>query len=152
MSLKKRGLGLFGAPPLLKREDLAAYNKLHSRISGAINPSDEIEEIWIRDIVDLSWDVFRWRWLKKEVLEIVSTSQVTSSNYMELLEKVALLDRLNTFAETRRNAALRELEHRRTALALTLRNRIRDVEDTELEAIEPKLIATFPPKTTNNAA
>jgi hypothetical protein len=49
---------------------------------------------------------------------------------------------LTTIAETRRNAALRELERRRMALAQTLRNRIRDVEDTELEAIEPKLIAS----------
>jgi hypothetical protein len=123
---------------------LNAYDELHSRISSDIDPSDVIEEIWARDIVDLSWEILRWRRLKKEVLEMLSGSLVTSIDYMELLEKIALLDRLTTIAETRRNAALRELERRRTGLAQTLRNRMRDVEDTELEAIEPKLIATFP--------
>ena len=150
MSSKKRDPGLFGAPALLKREDSAAYDKLHSRISSDIDPSDVIEEIWVRDIVDLSWEILRWRRLKKEVLEVLSKGLVTSPDYMELLEKVALFDRLTTIAETRRNAALREIERRRTALALTLRNRIRDVEDTELEAIEPKLIASS--AVANNAA
>lgn len=152
MSSKKRDPGLFGAPALLKGEKTAAYDELHSRVSSAINPSDVIEEIWARDIVDHSWEVFRWRRLKKEGLETLSGTPVTSSGYMDLLEKIEHLERWTTIAETRRNATLRELERRRTALPLTLCNRTRDVEDTELEAIEPKLIATFPPKTTNNAA
>src|SRR5262245_53441804 len=113
-------------------------------MSSAIDPSDIIEEIWISDIVDHSWDVSRWRRLMKEVLEMLSRSLVTSSEYMELLEKIERLDRLTTNAETRRNAAVREIDRRRTALAQTLRNRIRDVEGTELEATEPKLIATIP--------
>jgi hypothetical protein len=104
----------------------------------------------VRDIVDQSWDVLRLRQLKKEVLEMLSGSPVTSSEYMDFLEKIERLDRLTTIAETRRNVALRELERRRTTLALTLRNRIRDVEDTELEAIEPKLIASSQPPTTQH--
>jgi hypothetical protein len=143
MSSKKRNLGLFGAPALLKSEETAAYDKLHSRISSDINPSDVIEEIWVRDIVDHSWEILRWRQLKKEVLEKLSRSPVDSSGYMDLLEKTVLFDRLTTIAETRRNAVLREIERRRTTLALTLRNRMRDVEDAELEAMEPKLIATL---------
>jgi hypothetical protein len=75
---------------------------------------------------------------------MLSGMPVTSSGYSELLEKIERLDRLTTIAETRRNGALREIERRRTALALT--SRIRNVADTELEAIEPKLIATFPPQ------
>jgi hypothetical protein len=149
-SSKARGLRLFGPPPLLAGEDAAGYDELLARISSAVKPSDVIEEIWVRDIVDLSWEVFRWHRLKKEVLEMLSGTRAASSAYMALLEKVVLLERLTTIAETRRNAALRELERRRTALALTLRNRLPHVEDTELESIEPKLIASS--AATNNAA
>jgi hypothetical protein len=98
MSSKKRDPGLFGAPALLKREDSAAYDKLHSRISSDIDPSDVIEEIWVRDIVDLSWEILRWRRLKKEVLEVLSKGLVTSPDYMEF---------------ARKSSALRSVDHNR---------------------------------------
>jgi hypothetical protein len=40
-------ISLFGQPPLIKRENAAAYDELHGRC-----PTDFVEEIWIRDIVD----------------------------------------------------------------------------------------------------
>lgn len=54
-------LDFYGPPPLLEGEDSAAYNELLARISGAVKPTDVLEEIWVRDIVDLTWEVFRWR-------------------------------------------------------------------------------------------
>lgn len=128
---------MFGPPPLLEGEDAAAYDELLARVSAAANPSDVIHEIWVRDVVDLTWEILRWRRLKKKDLEVLSVTSVTLS----VLEKIVVLDRLTTIAETRRNNALREIERHRTALAQTLRNKNRDVEDTELKAIEPKLIA-----------
>ena len=139
---KALSLSMFGPPPLLEGEDAAAYDELLARVSAAANPSDVIHEIWVRDVVDLTWEILRWRRLKKKDLEVLSVTSVTLSNYyMDLLEKIVVLDRLTTIAETRRNNALREIERHRTALAQTLRNKNRDVEDTELKAIEPKLIA-----------
>ena len=128
---------MIGPPPLLEGEDAAAYDELLARVSAAANPSDVIHEIWVRDVVDLTWEILRWRRLKKKDLEVLSVTSVTLS----VLEKIVVLDRLTTIAETRRNNALREIERHRTALAQTLRNKNRDVEDTELKAIEPKLIA-----------
>jgi hypothetical protein len=58
----------FGPPPLLEGEDAAAYDALLAEVSGAVNPSDIIEEIWARDVVDITWEILRWRRLKANVL------------------------------------------------------------------------------------
>lgn len=59
----------FGSPPLLKGEDVAAYQELADKISEAINPVDAIEELWARDIVDLFWDSLRLRRLRVKLIE-----------------------------------------------------------------------------------
>ena len=61
-------LALFGPAPLLEGEDSAAYDELLSRISGTIKPADVLEEMWVRDVVDLSWENFRLRRLKSNLL------------------------------------------------------------------------------------
>ena len=54
-------LSCFGPAPLFEGEDSAGYDQLLARVSGAIKPSDIIEEIWIRDIVALTWEALRLR-------------------------------------------------------------------------------------------
>jgi hypothetical protein len=51
----------FGPAPLFEGEDAAGYDDLLARVSGAIKPADIIEEIWIRDIVALTWEALRLR-------------------------------------------------------------------------------------------
>src|SRR5262249_11925269 len=60
----------FGPPPLLDGEDPAAYDDLLARVSGAVKPADIIEEIWVRDVVDLTWEVQRLRQLKAKLLAV----------------------------------------------------------------------------------
>src|SRR5262249_8258501 len=60
----------FGPPPLLDGEDPAAYDDLLARVSGAVKPADIIEEIWVRDVVDLTWEVQRLRQLKAKLLNV----------------------------------------------------------------------------------
>lgn len=55
-------------PPLIEGENAAAYDDLLARISGTLKPADILEEIWVRDVVDLVWDVFRLRRLKVHLL------------------------------------------------------------------------------------
>ena len=57
-----------GPPCLLPGEDLAVYDELLARLSGSVKASDIIEEIWVRDIVDLSWEVSRLRRLKTDLI------------------------------------------------------------------------------------
>jgi hypothetical protein len=59
---------LFGPPPLLEGEDPSAYNGLLVRISGAVKPADVFEEIWVWDIVNLTWETFRWRRLTASLI------------------------------------------------------------------------------------
>jgi hypothetical protein len=69
-SLPDRGepIPLFGPPPLFEGEDAKAYDELLTRISTVVKPADILEDIWVRDLVDLTWDVFRLRRLKANVM------------------------------------------------------------------------------------
>jgi len=106
-------LAFLGPPPLLEGEREAAYNELLARISGALHPGDILEDLWIRDIVDLTWDVFRLRRLKASMIASCTGEGVKNA-----------LDRLKTpnFAElvqqwTARDAAAREKVETVLALA-----------------------------------
>src|SRR5262245_13235162 len=58
----------FGASPFLKGEDSQAYETLLAQVCDDIAPSDAIERMWVRDVVDLSWEIFRWRRVKTELI------------------------------------------------------------------------------------
>ena len=73
----------FGPPSLFEREDAAAYDELLERVSHAVKPKDFIEEIWVRDIVDLAWDAYRLRRLKAAGLMAVSIPK----GFVQVLEK-----------------------------------------------------------------
>ena len=59
---------LFAPPPVLPGEDPAAYDSLLARISGTVNPSDTIEEMWLHDIAASTWEILRWRRAKSDVI------------------------------------------------------------------------------------
>jgi hypothetical protein len=71
-SLPDRGepIPLFGPPPLFEGEDAKAYDELLTRISTVVKPADILEDIWVRDLVDLTWDVIRLRRLKANVMMV----------------------------------------------------------------------------------
>lgn len=50
--------------PILPGEDERAYNELLSQILGTVKPKDGIEEVWVRDVADLTWEIFRNRGYK----------------------------------------------------------------------------------------
>ena len=56
-------------PPLLPGEKEAAYTSIACRIAGASGPRDAIEEILIRDVIDLTWEVLRLRRIKAGILK-----------------------------------------------------------------------------------
>jgi hypothetical protein len=58
-------LAFLGPAPLVEGERSAVYDELIARISGALKPADILEDIWIRDIVDLVWEGFRLRRAKR---------------------------------------------------------------------------------------
>jgi hypothetical protein len=66
---------LCGAPPILEGEDSKAYDEILDRVFGAIGPTDFIEEIWVRDLVDVTWEMLRWR----RILAALVSEQVSES-------------------------------------------------------------------------
>src|SRR5262245_40264138 len=61
-------LKLFGPPPLIEGEDPAAYDDLLIRVSAAVKPADILEDIWVRDVVDFTWEIFSLRRLKANLM------------------------------------------------------------------------------------
>jgi hypothetical protein len=61
LNSKTPSLRLFGPPPLLEGEDAAVYEELAARVFSAVQPTDFIEEIWARDLADVSWNLLRLR-------------------------------------------------------------------------------------------
>jgi hypothetical protein len=59
---KELSLRLFGPPPLLEGEDPAGFDELVGRVFDAIAPTDFIEMIWARDLVDITWTIF---WMRR---------------------------------------------------------------------------------------
>ncbi len=59
---------LFGPPALQPGESLAEYWRLYSLFQADLAPADVIKKIWFRDLVDLQWEVRRWRRLSNEFL------------------------------------------------------------------------------------
>ena len=55
---------LLGPPPLLPSENLADYQALSARVIAAAKPTDAIEHLYVRDAVDLQWELMRLRHLK----------------------------------------------------------------------------------------
>ena len=61
-------LAFLATSPLIAGEDAAAYDDLSARMSRMLTPSDILEQIWVRDVVDLTWETLRLRRLKAQFL------------------------------------------------------------------------------------
>jgi hypothetical protein len=59
---------LLGRVSLIPGEKPASYEELLGRFTQALKPADILEEMWVRDVVDLTWEVLRLRRLKANLL------------------------------------------------------------------------------------
>ena len=60
---------LFAPPPSIHGEDPAGYDELLDRISGTVKPKDCIDEMWVQDIATATWEIFRWRRAKSNLIK-----------------------------------------------------------------------------------
>jgi hypothetical protein len=92
-------LALFGPPPLIEGEDVAAYEHLRARICATKKPVDIIDEIFIDDTVSYQWQISRERRLKSSLLQARGLEALERfvakqlDNYADLYRD-SLLDRL----------------------------------------------------------
>jgi len=61
-------LSFLGAPPLIPGESAGDYEKLASAVTNTMKPADFMETIWTLDIVDLQWDIMRFRRIKADLI------------------------------------------------------------------------------------
>ena len=59
---------IFGNPPLIYGEDIKDYEALEHHILSTISPTDAMEQIWTRDIVDAQWEIMRYKKIKTSIL------------------------------------------------------------------------------------
>ena len=66
----------FGPPPLLKGEDSAAFYQFLAKTTAAVKPADFLEEIFVRDFVELDWEVVRLRRLKVDLIDLALRDKI----------------------------------------------------------------------------
>jgi hypothetical protein len=68
MARRGKHTALFGPPPLFDGEDSKIYDQVVAEISAAVRPADNFENIWVRQVVDLTIDVAQLRRLKAHLM------------------------------------------------------------------------------------
>lgn len=74
---------LLGPAPLLEGEGQDGYTGLMEEVRRQVTPKDSIEQIYVRDIVDLTWELMRYRRIKVALLhkgQVRAVHQLASSN------------------------------------------------------------------------
>jgi hypothetical protein len=161
---------LLGKPPVLSNENPEAYNALLLQTAKSVAPIDFIEWIWIYDVVYHTWHILRLRKFKAELVKSgqenvymahCEENNITDGDKILKVKKfyqtddnwtaVAFLNELETYeridallrsAESRRNAALHEIERHRQSFASGLRKASDDIIDGEFTEPHP-VPATF---------
>jgi hypothetical protein len=109
---------LFGSAPLIEGEDQAAYDDFHAGISAAMKPKDVLEQIWVRDVVDLTWETRRMRRLKASLL----TSKLSLGLWQVLVTVMdeVQADHLSRQWATRDRAAIKAVDKLLASKGLTM--------------------------------
>ena len=126
-------LTCFGPAPLLDGEDSAGYDDLLARVSGAIKPADIIEEIWIRDIVGLTWEALRLR--RARVAMLAANRYVGVRRVLEPLCGTEAYDLSEQWARREGEAVAAVDRHLATA-GLTMDAVMAETMSAEIELVE----------------
>ena len=140
---RTRRLAWLGPPPLFEGEDTVAYDELLARISGAMKPADIFEEVWVRDIVDLSWEVLRLRRLKASLMTATAYEGLHKilEPFLELYDE---RDQLVRGWAARHKTAIKQVDRLLASAGLTMDAVMAQTLLTNLDHIErmERLIAT----------
>ena len=72
---------LFGDPPLLSTEDPNLYWDMFDRFAEFVDPKNIIEWLWLKDIVDLCWEIARLRRYRALLIERERESKNAEIDY-----------------------------------------------------------------------
>lgn len=143
---------LLGPPSLVAGEDARRYWGFVIAIFQCVKPNDFVDFIYQRDLIDLEWDVLRYRTAKAELINerapfdfaalydddddddddannndgAANAKAVRPARIAApMIPKLRQLDLIIESAEIRRDRAYRELERRRASLAKQLREAVK---------------------------
>jgi hypothetical protein len=108
----------FGPPPLIDGEDPAAYAALLARVTAEVEPKGALEDIWVREVVDLVWEALRWRRLKASLLQAAAHRGLE-----EILQPLAGYEKAKGLARrwaNRERKALKLVDRHLAAAGLTI--------------------------------
>jgi hypothetical protein len=128
---KRRELALFGPPPLIEGEDPVAYDELLARVASAVSPSDIIEEILVRDFVDLDWEVSRLRRLKASLMSATAYTGVQA-----VLRPLGAGEALAEEWAAREPRAIKRVDRMLSSAGLTMNSVMAQTLCNHLEAIK----------------
>ena len=72
-----RRLDILGRAPVLDAESETSYWELHEHMFGALEPADIVDEIQVRDAVDVAWNIKRLRHTLSTILSAKITAAIT---------------------------------------------------------------------------
>ena len=72
-----RRLDILGRAPVLDGESETSYWELHEHMFGALEPADIVDEIRVRDAVDVAWNIKRLRHTLSTILSAKITAAIT---------------------------------------------------------------------------
>jgi hypothetical protein len=98
----KKDESVLGPPALFEGEDREAYDRLYTAICNQEKPTDIFGEIYVRDLVDLTWQILRYRRV------MVGLEGVTAESFGDKLDLAWRIDGMTALAERRRAAIGRE--------------------------------------------
>jgi hypothetical protein len=126
-------------PPLLASEDPKLYYSLLRQVAKFVEPEGIIEWLWLKDVVDLSWEIQRLRRFKTDFIEEEGSrrfdrwsdanTKLVTIVIRDGLDYYERADKLVASLESRRNAVLREIEIRRDSLAQRIRKTSDEIID-----------------------
>jgi hypothetical protein len=76
-SLQTLPLVLNAPPPVIAGEETALYDDLYARMVASVKPADPVEDMWVRDLADLGWEILRLRRVKATLLGISKCQGMT---------------------------------------------------------------------------
>jgi hypothetical protein len=96
---------LANPPALLPGEHLKDYEALRDLIIGEVAPQSGIEWLWTMDLVELSWDIQRYRALRYKVLEMYRQNAIESALRRIECAGIPKTSRDDAYCQISRNAA-----------------------------------------------
>jgi len=143
---------LWGSPPILPSEDVEIYYLIAAQFARTVKPKDIIEWFWVRDILDLAWEIRRLRRFKADIIEckqvncdtpyFLPNGQRTEKRgqeaeeariFFENLEDFERIERMLAMLEVRRNKIISDIEGRRVDLAWQLRKASDNIIEGEFD-------------------